>query len=148
LLSALPRLFRQAGEHSAQSQRLNRLIYLSVLAYGLALAGALWLIAPIMQWLFGSQYHGIADMLRWLCIAVPGLVLRLTVASILMTMDKPWLRAAFEIFGMVVLAVAAFGFYPAFGPIGMALAVATSEWGMVICGFFILKNINNEDINS
>lgn len=148
LLSALPRLFRQAGEHSAQSQRLNRLIYLSVLAYGLALAGALWLIAPIMQWLFGSQYHGIADMLRWLCIAVPGLVLRLTVASILMTMDKSWLRAAFEIFGMVVLAVAAFGFYPAFGPIGMALAVATSEWGMVICGFFILKNINNETINS
>lgn len=140
LLSTLPRLFRQAGEHSAQSQRLNRWIYLSVLIYGMALAGLLWLAAPAVQWLFGSQYDGMDSMLRWLCLAVPGLVLRLTVASILMTQDKPWLRAGFEVFGMATLAIAAFALYPMFGPKGMALALAASEWGMVLAGvFFILK---------
>ena len=144
LLSALPRLFRQAGEHSAQSQRLNRWIYLSVLIYGMALAGLLWFAAPAVQWLFGSKYQGMGDMLRWLCIAVPGLVLRLTVASILMTQDKPWLRAGFEVFGMATLAIAAFALYPMFGPKGMALALAASEWGMVLAGMvFILKTQRN-----
>lgn len=143
LLSALPRLFRQAGEHSAQSQRLNRWIYLSVLIYGMALAGLLWLAAPAVQWLFGSQYHGMGDMLRWLCIAVPGLVLRLTVASILMTQDKPWLRAGFEVFGMATLAIAAFALYPQFGAKGMALALAASEWGTVLIAMIFIKAQNN-----
>ena len=148
LLSALPRLFRQAGEHSAQSQRLNRWIYLSVLIYGMALAGLLWFAAPAVQWLFGSQYHGMGDMLRWLCIAVPGLVLRLTVASILMTQDKPWLRAGFEVFGMATLAIAAFALYPQFGAKGMALALAASEWGMVLAGMVFIKMKSNEIINN
>src|SRR5690554_1927601 len=139
LLSALPRLFRQAGEHSAQSQRLNRWIYLSVLIYGMALAGLLWFAAPAVQWLFGSQYQGMSDMLRWLCLAVPGLVLRLTVASILMTQDKPWLRAGFEVFGMATLAIAAFALYPQFGAKGMALALAASEWGMVLIAMIFIK---------
>lgn len=139
LLSALPRLFRQAGEHSAQSQRLNRWIYLSVLIYGMALAGLLWFAAPAVQWLFGSQYQGMGDMLRWLCLAVPGLVLRLTVASILMTQDKPWLRAGFEVFGMATLAIAAFALYPQFGAKGMALALAASEWGMVLIAMIFIK---------
>lgn len=139
LLSALPRLFRQAGEHSAQSQRLNRWIYLSVLIYGIALAGLLWFAAPAVQWLFGSQYQGMGDMLRWLCLAVPGLVLRLTVASILMTQDKPWLRAGFEVFGMATLAIAAFALYPQFGAKGMALALAASEWGTVLIAMIFIK---------
>lgn len=139
LLSALPRLFRQAGEHSAQSQRLNRWIYLSVLIYGMALAGLLWFAAPAVQWLFGSQYQGMGDMLRWLCLAVPGLVLRMTVANELMTSNQPWLRAEFEVLGMATLAIAAFALYPMFGPKGMALALAASEWGMVLMGVVFIK---------
>ena len=139
LLSALPRLFRQAGERNAQSQRLNRWIYLSVLVYGIALAGLLWLAAPAVQRLFGSQYHGMDTMLRWLCLAVPGLVLRLTVASILMTQNKPWLRAGFEVLGMAILAVSSFALYPQFGSKGMALALAASEWAMVLAGMVFIK---------
>lgn len=148
LLSALPRLFRQAGEHSAQSQRLNRWIYLSVLIYGMALTGLLWFAAPAVQWLFGSQYHGMGDMLRWLCIAVPGLVLRMTVANELMTSNKPWLRAVFEVLGMATLTIAAFALYPVFGAEGMALALAASEWSMVAVGMIIMKVQSNETINN
>ena len=110
----------------------------------MALAGLLWFAAPAVQWLFDSQYQGMGDMLRWLCLAVPGLILRLTVVSILMTQDKPWLRAGFEVFGMATLAIAAFALYPMFGPKGMALALAASEWGMVLAGMvFILKTQRN-----
>lgn len=147
LLSALPRLFRQDGSNNTQNQRLNRWIYLSTLIYGVLLAGLLWLLAPTVQWLFGSQYHGMADMLRWLCIAVPGLVLRMTVANKLMTSNQPWLRAAFEVMGMATLIVAAFSLYPKFGPVGMALALAASEWGMVMAGIFFIKVKSNAIIN-
>lgn len=139
LLSALPRLFRQAGSNNAQSQHLSRWIYLSVLTYGLSLAGLLWLLAPAVQWLFGSQYQGMTDMLRWLCIAVPGLVLRMTVANELMTSKQPWLRAAFEVLGMVTLVIAAYGLYSVLGPKGMALALAASEWSMVVAGVAFIK---------
>lgn len=141
LLSALPRLFRQAGEHSAQSQRLNRWIYLSVLIYGMALAGLLWFAAPAVQWLFGSQYHGMGDMLRWLCLAVPGLVLRMTVANELMTSNKPWLRTVFEVLGIATLAIAAFVLYPQFGAKGMALALAASEWTMAGAGLILILSL-------
>lgn len=144
LLSVLPRLFRAAGNSNRQTRRLNRWIYLSVTAYGISLAGLLWLAAPAVQWLFGSQYHGMDTMLRWLCLAVPGLVLRMTVANELMTRDKPWLRAVFEVLGMGTLAIAAIGFYPTLGPKGMALALAVSEWSMALIGIvFIIQYKKN-----
>ena len=46
-----------------------------------------------VEWLFGSQYQGMADMLRWLCLAVPFLSLRFAAANILMAQNRPWLRA-------------------------------------------------------
>lgn len=145
LLSALPKLFRQSDSNDAQSRRLNRWIYLSVLIYGLALAGLLWFAAPAVQWLFGSQYQGMTDMLRWLCLAVPGLVLRMTVANELMTSNKPWLRAVFEVLGMATLTIAAFALYPVFGAKGMALALAASEWSMVTVGMIFMLILNRID---
>ena len=142
LLSALPRLVRHAGPHSANSQRLNCWIYLGVLVYGLLLACFLWLAAPTIQRLFGSYYDGLDSMLQWLCIAVPGLALRMTVANHLVTRNQPWLRAAFEVLGMVSLAIAAFILYPILGPKGMALALAVSEWGMVGFGLIFLTKKN------
>jgi O-antigen/teichoic acid export membrane protein len=88
------------------------------------------------------------DMLRWLCIAVPGLVLRMTVANELMTSNQPWLRAGFEVLGMATLVIAAFALYPMFGPKGMALALAASEWGMVLAGIVFIKMKSNEIINN
>jgi len=56
-----------------------------------------------------------------------------------MTQDKPWLRAGFEVFGMATLAIAAFALYPQFGAKGMALALAASEWGMVLIAMIFIK---------
>lgn len=142
LLSAMPRLFRHSAESPAQARRLNRWIFASVFIYGLVLAGLLWLAAPLVQQLFGSAYHGMAQMLQWLCLAVPALALRISVASILMTMERPWRRAGFEVMGMATLVIAALALYPPLGAKGMALALAASEWGMVVVGYkLIVKNL-------
>jgi len=134
LLSALPRLFR--GHTKSQSKRLNYWILGSVLIYGIVLAGILWLIAPWVEWLFGHKYLDMAEMLQWLCWVIPALALRISLANILMTMDKPWLRAGIEVLGILTLVIGAIIFYPLFGVVGMVLALALSEWGMVVAGCF------------
>ena len=41
--------------------------------------------------------------------------------------------------GMATLAIAAFALYPQFGAKGMALALAASEWGMVLAGVAFIR---------
>ena len=140
LLAAMPRLFRGHTEPQAQSQRLNRWILATVLIYAIILAGFLWLIAPWVEWLFGDQYEGITKILQWLCWVIPALSLRISLASILMTMEKPWLRAGIEVFGMLALVIGATIFYPLLGVAGMVLALGIAEWGMAAVGYFNVIN--------
>lgn len=138
LLAAMPRLFRGHTESEAQSQQLNRWILGAVLIYSIILAWLLWLLAPWIEWLFGHKYHGITKILRWLSWVVPALSLRISLASILMTMDKPWLRAGIEVFGMLALVSVAIIFYPLMGVVGMGVALAVSEWGMAVASGLII----------
>lgn len=142
LLAALPRLFRGQLETRAQSERLNRWILVSVLVYGAVLAGLLWLFAPWVEWLFGQKYQGITQILQWLCWVVPALALRLSLASMLMAVDRPWARVGIEIFGMLALVIGAVILYPLFGVVGMVWALAISEWGMVgVSGVLLLNAV-------
>lgn len=145
LLSALPRLFRDAESNPIQNQRLMNWIFVAVFLYSLILAGFLWLAAPVFEWLFGAKYTGVTEMLKWLCLAVPGLALRIAVGSVLMTMGKPWVRAGFEVFGMLILTFSAITLLPLFGGKGMALALASSEWGMATIGLLIIQNQDNHN---
>lgn len=146
LLSALPRLFRDIESNPTQNKRLMNWIFSAVFLYSLILAGFLWLTAPVFEWLFGEKYTGLAEMLKWLCLTVPGLALRITVGSILITMGRPWVRAGFEVFGMLVLTASAITFSPIFDGKGMALALASSEWAMATIGLLIIQNQDPDSI--
>lgn len=137
LLSALPRLFRAHTE--LQSKRLNYWILVSVLIYGIILSGALWWLAPWVEWLFGHKYLDMAEILQWLCWVIPALALRISLVNILMTMDKPWVRAGIEIFGVLALFISTIILYPLFGILGMVIALALSECGMVGIGYYYIN---------
>lgn len=139
LLAALPRLFRGQLETKAQSERLNRWILVSVLVYGVILAGLLWLFAPCVEWLFGQQYHGLTEILRWLCLAVPALALRISLANMLMAIDRPWFRVSIQIIGMLVLIFSAYVLVLKFHILGMPLSFILSEWIMVTVGYILLR---------
>lgn len=145
LLSAMPRLFRGSEECSVKSVRLMSAIFISVFIYGLLLSGLLWVASPALEWLFGNQYAGIAEVITLFCLVIPGLVLRIAAGSILMTMDKPWVRASVEVLGVLALLILAMGFFQDLGAKSMVLAVAVSEWGMAVIGlglsvYFRTKN--------
>lgn len=142
LLSAMPRLFRIGDNTSKQSKQLTVCVFGAVFIYSMCLVGILWLASPIFEWLLGVQYVGVADMLAWLCFAVPALALRYSTGSILITMNRPWLRAGFEIVGVLILFIAASLLIPQMGIYGMPIALACSEWAMAIAGGIIAFNVN------
>ena len=144
LLSAMPRLFRIGDDTSKQSKQLTLWVFGAVFIYSMCLVGILWLAAPIFEWLLGVQYVGVADMLAWLCFAVPALALRYSTGSILITMNRPWLRAGFEIVGVLILFIAASLLIPEMGVYGMPIALACSEWIIAIAGGIIVFNVNTK----
>lgn len=139
MLSALPRLFREG--QSQRAARLLRWIFGATALYGLGLALALWWCAPLFTWLLGDQYEGVDEVIRWLCFAVPGMALRIAAGSALMALGKPWVRAGFEMVGLVVLSGAAILMTMYWGMYGMALALACSEWAMALLGGWLLVRV-------
>ena len=140
MLSALPRLFREGQDKSRRTARLLRWLFAAAFGYSVVLAVALWFIAPAFVWLFGAKYDGIQHVIHWLCLAVPGMALRMAAGSVLMALGKPWMRVGFELTGLVVLVVAALLLIAHFGTTGMPLALVCSEWAMAIVGMAFVIN--------
>ncbi|MDE2023960.1 MAG: oligosaccharide flippase family protein [Gammaproteobacteria bacterium] len=140
MLSALPRLFREGQNKSRRTARLLRWVFAAALGYSVVLAVALWFIAPAFVWLFGAKYAGIQHVIHWLCLAVPGMALRMVAGSVLMALGKPWMRVGFELAGLIVLVVAALLLTAHFGTTGMPFALVCSEWAMAIVGTAFVIN--------
>ncbi|MGN6655135.1 MAG: lipopolysaccharide biosynthesis protein [Rhodanobacter sp.] len=134
MLSALPRLFRDGTDHPKRTARLLRWIFAAALGYSVALAMALWFMAPMFEELFGARYNGIQHTIHWLTIAVPGMALRITAGSVLMALGKPWMRVGYELVGLMILSVAAVLLIARFNATGMPIALACSEWTMAAIG--------------
>lgn len=138
--SALPRLFRDSGERPERTRRLLAWIFGSAFVYSLVVAAALWAIAPVFNWIFGAKYHHLDTTLRWLCLAVPGVGLRMAAGNVLMALGKPWMRVAFEGIGLALLVTPAVALTSSYGTTGMPLALASSEWSMAIMGWVYVRH--------
>lgn len=141
-LSALPRLFRQAAEPVMSSRFLLQSMYWISLFYSLMLSGALWLSAPMLEGVFGAKYQGMCEVIRWLCLAIPGNAFRLVGGNVLMAMGRPWYRVGFEVAGLSMLTLAAFFLVPSLDIKGMVLSVVLAEWVMAITSGIIIIKIN------
>lgn len=138
MLSALPRLFREASYQARHPAHLLRWIFGAALGYSIALAVLLYFCAPALDWLFGPHYYGLGEMTRWLCIAMPGMSLRMAGGSILMAFGKPWMRFGFELAGLVILFLSAVSLVTHWGQLGLPLALACSEWSMAAIGLCLV----------
>lgn len=138
MLSAIPRLFREGRNQPQRTARLLRWIFTATTTYSVLLALVLWWCSPLFTWLLGAKYEGVGEVIRWLCAALPGMALRIAAGSALMALGQPWMRAGFEVVGVVVLVVTATLFTTYKGAHGMPLALAFSEWVMAFIGCFLV----------
>ena len=135
-LSALPRLFREG--HQRSGSHLLAWMYGVASVYSLLLAGVLWLAAPIFSLLFGAHYAGIGDVIHVLCLAAPGIALRLVAGNALMALGKPWMRVGFETVGLIILTLASIWLVASQGSRGLPLALVCAEWGMAAFGAWLV----------
>jgi O-antigen/teichoic acid export membrane protein len=134
MLSALPRLFRDGEDQPQRTRGLVLKILAVTSLYSIALAVLLWLVAPAFVWIFGTRYEGIQHTIHWLCLAVPGMALRMAAGGILMALGRPWIRVGYEIAGLAVLVIAAVLLTAHLGAARMPLALACAEWVMALIG--------------
>ena len=140
MLSALPRLFREGQRQPKRTVHLLRWIFGATVGYGVVLAIVLWSITPVFGWVFGAKYHGIDHTIHWLCLAVPGMALRIAAGSVLMALGKPWMRVGYEVAGLGALVIASAILTTRLGTTGMPLALACSEWLMAALGWALIAH--------
>ncbi|WP_313251909.1 lipopolysaccharide biosynthesis protein [Stenotrophomonas sp.] len=140
MLSALPRLFRE-DRGSGPTRRLFIWMYACAFMYSLVLAAALWLAAPLLDVFFGVQYAGVGEIVRWLCLAVPGMAIRQVVGNSLMAFGERWMRVGFEMGGLVILGLAGVVLTQRFGALGLPLAVISAEWTMAVIGSVLVVRV-------
>lgn len=144
MLSALPRLFREGKDQPQRTARLLRWVFGATGLYSLTLATLLWWCAPLFVLFLGDKYAGVDDTIRWLCLAVPGMALRIAAGNVLMALGKPWMRASFEVAGLVVLISVAILLTAQFDTLGMALALAGAEWMMALLGGWLVVRVHRQ----
>lgn len=137
--SALPRLFREGSEQPKRTGHLLLWVFSAAFVYSITIAIVLWLGAPVFDWMFGAKYHGVDHTLRWLCLALPGMALRMSVGNVLMALGRPWIRVTLESIGLALLVIMATAFTVVIGEEGMPLALACSEWPMAALGWAYLR---------
>ncbi|NII11442.1 lipopolysaccharide biosynthesis protein [Oleiagrimonas sp. C23AA] len=138
ILAALPRMFRENRVEQRRNAHLLRWMFSVAMIYGFFLSMALWFAAPLLDGFFGPKYHGLGQTLRWLCLAVPGMTLRLVEGNVLMASGKVWMRVGFEASGVGVLTLAAFLLTPRLGTAGMLTSLACAEWSMALAGAILI----------
>lgn len=130
VVSALPRLFRESVGPALW--RLVALMTLIALLYGSVLSALFWVGAGWIDIVMGAAYAGIGDVLRSMCLIIPGVALRLVSGNVLMALGRPWMRVGAELLGVMIL-ICAGGILPSYiGSTGMVVALAFSEWGMAL----------------
>jgi O-antigen/teichoic acid export membrane protein len=103
----------------------------------------LWLLSPLLEVIFGKKYEGMSVVLQWLCLAIPGMALRIAAGNVLISMSKPWTKALIDSAGVITLTFFALLFLQPLGNISLPIALAVSELIMAIVSISILLMSKN-----
>lgn len=146
MLSVLPSLFKEAEGQPREKSTLLRWTYIAGFVYSMLFAVLLWLAAPMFDDFFGDGYKGLSEVVRLLCFAIPGLGLRVITGNVLLTVGKPWVRAIFELVGIVILLIGSYFLVGRLGVFGLPITVIISEWVMCFIGGAYLIRISNKSV--
>jgi O-antigen/teichoic acid export membrane protein len=134
LLSAQPRLFRQARTADGDMTRLVGMLFAAALAWGLISGVLIAVASPLLPWLFGRSYDQTARLLPWMAITAPFLSVRLAAGSVLVASGHPLERIAFEFFGIASLIAGMLVLTRSYGVFGLIAAVIIAEIAMALLG--------------
>lgn len=137
LLAAQPRIMSLSKHDPERIWSLVAILLAGSLAYGLTIGLLFYTVAPLVFFLIvGSEFSGIADILRLLAFVAPLLTLRVGLGGFLVAFELPRARTVIEALGTVVLITIALAAAPALSADGFVLAIAVSE-GLMVAAFSV-----------
>lgn len=139
VISAQPRLFREAATASGEAMKLISTLMAAALAYGLLAAAVLGLLAPpMLEWAMGESYAGIGKAVALVAMIAPFMTVRHASGGILLALGRPLQRSAIESAALLLLLVLAPALAGQHGLTGLVWAVFVSEASMAVLGSVIL----------
>ena len=136
ILSAQPRIFRDAGAVHAGTGRLIGTAIAVAFLYGLAAGALLYLAAPpLLHYALGEQYQAIGEVVAMIAMIAPFMTIRFAGGGILLALDRPLLRTGVEGIGLLLLIALALLLSPTYGMQGLIWSVLASEaaMGLLFC---------------
>lgn len=132
VLAVVPRLFREGEQGVLAAAGVARRLLLPVLLYGMSVPVGLYLCAPILPWVFGTDFLATLPLIGWLAplpllVGVSQLGLNVLSAS-------GWQRARLMIegIGLVTNVILNLALIPTWGAQGAAAAMLTSQTLLVL----------------
>lgn len=149
MLTVLPRLFYLNEKPNGGSRRIVCWVYGGTAIYSVLLSIVLWHISSFVEAAFGEGYEGVAGVVSVLALATPGIALRLTGTTYIMSLDKPWMRVVFETFLTITMLFLSICFVEYYGVYSIVYAVMISEYLFAaVILVFVVKSFKSEKTNS
>lgn len=119
--------FRRGSGTIGSALQYARKLTLVSTGYGLAMAGVLWLGAPLLEPLMGDEFAESVEALRWIAVLPALRALQVFPANVLSGIDRQWTRARLMIGAASLNLAINIGLAPEFGWRGAAAATVIAE---------------------
>jgi O-antigen/teichoic acid export membrane protein len=126
VMALTPRLFRHGGL-GGHDQGLMRYAFTSIVGFGLLACCVVWVFAPVLPWLLGSEFAPSADLVRGIILMIPFYGLRQLGGHVLITHGRRGARIAIDLCALVLMTALAVALIPTRGVVGAIAMIVASE---------------------
>ena len=144
VVSAQPRIFREADSNYQSLPPLIRRLLLVSLVYGFFAAGLLYSLAPpFLQFVLGDRYRDIGEVVALIALIAPFMALRFAAGGVLVALGRPVRRAINEGVSLLLMIGLALALAPPHGTHGLVGAVLGGEAAMALLGCIAVLRHSN-----
>lgn len=126
VMAVTPRLFRHGGM-GGHDQGLTRYAFTSIVGFGLLACCAVWVVAPVLPWLLGSEFAPSADLVRGIILMIPFYGLRQLGGHVLITYGRRGARIAIDLCALALMTALAVALIPTRGIVGAVAMIVAAE---------------------
>lgn len=126
VMAMTPRMFRRGGLGGSDNGLMRHSVA-AILAFGLVAALLVFVIAPFLPWLLGSDYRAAADAVHGIALMIPFYGLRQLGGHVLVTYDRRMTRVAIDAGALVLMALTAVWWVPSHGVAGAVAMIVCAE---------------------
>lgn len=138
IISSLNKLISEPSNQRA----LSVWILFTTSAYSFGAMAFIFFAADALILLFDSSFSGLSATLATICLAIPGINLRIAASNILMAKQKLNYRIFIELAGLTLIIISMLLINPTYQVKGAIYSLVFAEWCMALVGWILILKRN------